>query len=78
VLERFAEGVEPQVEVEDGGDEWRSVDWGLILAQDFQNMEQVQKGMKSRAFSVARPSPLQEVEISNFHRVYHEYVGEVA
>jgi len=78
VLERFAEGKEPKVEVEDGGDDWRKLDWGLILEQDFQNMEQVQKGMKSSAFSVARPSPLQEVEISNFHRVYHNYIGEFA
>lgn len=75
VLERFAPGAEPaHVEVEVGED-WRTVDWGLILAQDFQNMEEVQQGMKSRAFSHARPNPLQEVEISNFHRVYHDYVG---
>lgn len=75
VLERFAPGQEPKVEVEDGGSDWRSVDWGLILEQDFQNMEEVQRGMKSRAFKVARPNPAQEVEISNFHRVYHSYVG---
>lgn len=74
VLERFAPGAEPQIEVEDGGDDWNAVDWGLILAQDFQNMEEVQKGMKSQAFGVARTNPVQEVEISNFHRVYHEYV----
>ncbi|PJG46420.1 hypothetical protein CAF53_19780 [Sphingobium sp. LB126] len=72
VLERFAPGQEPKVEVEDGGSDWRSVDWGLILSQDFQNMEEVQKGMKSRAFAAARPNPLQEIEVSNFHRVYNE------
>lgn len=75
VLERFAEGAHPTVEVEDGGDDWRKVDWGLILEQDFQNMEEVQRGMKSRAFTVARPNPAQEVEISNFHRTYHDFVG---
>ena len=78
VLERFAPGQEPKVEVEDGGDgsngNWRNLDWGLILEQDFQNMEEVQRGMKSRAFKVARPNPVQEVEVSNFHRVYHEYM----
>jgi len=77
VLERFAPGQEPKVEVEDGGDDWRKVDWGLILAQDFQNMEEVQKGMKSRALKVARPNPVQEVEVSNFHRAYHEYMERV-
>jgi len=76
VMERFAAGEEPKdVTVEDGGDDWRKLDWGLILAQDFQNMEDVQLGMKSRAFQVARPNPVQEVEISNFHRVYHAFIG---
>jgi len=81
VLERYAPGAEPKVEVEDGGDgsdgKWRALNWGLILEQDFQNMEEVQKGMKSQAFKAARTNPVQEVEISNFHRVYHEYVGKV-
>lgn len=75
VLERFAPGQEPKVEVEDGGSDWRKVDWGLILEQDFQNMEEVQKGMKSQALKAVRPNPVQEVEISNFHRIYHQYVG---
>ena len=75
VLQRFAPGTEPKVEVEDGGDDWRKVDWGLILEQDFQNMEELQKGMKSRAFKVARPNPVQEVEISNFHRTYHAFLA---
>jgi phenylpropionate dioxygenase-like ring-hydroxylating dioxygenase large terminal subunit len=78
VLERFAPGEEPKVEVEDGGSDWRSVDWGLILEQDFQNMEEVQKGMKSRAMAAARPNPVKEITISNFHRVYHDYVGKDA
>ena len=75
VLERFASGQEPSCEVEDGGTDWRTVDWGLILEQDFQNMEQVQKGMKSRALKVVRPNPVKEVEVSNFHRTYHDHLG---
>lgn len=78
VIERFAEGQEPKDVTVDVADDWRKVDWGLILEQDFQNMEEVQKGMKSRAFSHARPSPVQEIEISNFNRVYHEYVSQGA
>jgi len=78
VIERYAPGQEPKVEVEDGGDgsngKWRDLNWGLILEQDFQNMEEVQKGMKSRAFKGARPSPVQEIEISNFHATLLEYL----
>ena len=75
VMERFAEGAEPDAEVEIGSD-WKSVDWGLILDQDFQNMGEIQKGMKSRGFRGARPNPVQERIISNFHRVLHHYLTE--
>lgn len=78
VLERFAPGTEPKVTVEDGGDgrdgKWRDLNWGLILEQDFQNMEEVQRGMKSQAFKAARPNPVQEVEISNFHATLLAYL----
>jgi hypothetical protein len=30
--------------------------------------------MKSRAFAGARPNPLQESAISNFHRTLYEYI----
>jgi phenylpropionate dioxygenase-like ring-hydroxylating dioxygenase large terminal subunit len=73
VLERFPEGKAPVVEVE-VADDWRTVDWGLILAQDFDNVGQVQKGMKSQGFRGARTSPVQERAISNFHATLHRYV----
>ncbi|WP_313808420.1 aromatic ring-hydroxylating dioxygenase subunit alpha [Sphingobium sp.] len=74
VLERFAPGKEPKdVQVEIAAD-WRTADWGLILSQDFQNMGEVQRGMKSRAFKGARPNPLQERAISNFHEALHYYL----
>lgn len=75
VIERFAPGAEPKVEVE-YGDDWRTVDWGLILAQDFQNMGEVQLGMKSRGFKGARTNPVQERAISNFHQVLHHYLAD--
>jgi phenylpropionate dioxygenase-like ring-hydroxylating dioxygenase large terminal subunit len=75
VIERFAEGAEPDVAVEHGAD-WASVDWGLILEQDFQNMGEVQRGMKSRGFRGARPSPVQERAISNFHETLHHYLAD--
>jgi phenylpropionate dioxygenase-like ring-hydroxylating dioxygenase large terminal subunit len=45
-----------------------------FLEQDFENLLMVQKGMQSRGFSGARTNPLQEVTVSNFHRVLHEYI----
>lgn len=75
VLERFAEGHAPEVKVETA-DDWRTVDWGLILAQDFQNMGAVQKGMKSRGFRGARPNPVQERAVSNMHATLWHYLNE--
>ena len=46
--------------------------FGLILSQDFANMTEVQKGMKSKGFRGARTNPLQESAISNFHRGLRE------
>ena len=73
VLERFAEGQVPRVEVESAED-WRDVDWGLILSQDFQNMSEVQAGMKSRGFKGARTNPVQEKAVSNFHDTLWRYI----
>ena len=57
-LERFPEGEEPKTE-------WVYAEptpekWGKVLAQDFANMEWVQKGMKSRGFRGTLPNPHQE------------------
>ena len=49
--------------------------WGPVLAQDFSNMEWVQKGMKSRGFRGALPNPHQERKVTNFHRVLSQYMG---
>jgi len=70
-LARYAPGQEPPLErrvvnVMAG----ESV--GTILDQDISNMSKVTRGMKSRAFRFARPNPVQEVEVSNFHRVLEE------
>jgi phenylpropionate dioxygenase-like ring-hydroxylating dioxygenase large terminal subunit len=75
VLERFPEGQAPKVEVEVAED-WRTVDWGLILAQDFDNVGEIQKGMKSQGFRGARPSPVQERAISNFHAALRRFLHE--
>ncbi|WP_235892251.1 aromatic ring-hydroxylating oxygenase subunit alpha [Mycolicibacterium hodleri] len=74
-LARYAPGAEPVLNREFYSD-WRDHDdWGRILPQDFQNMDAVQQGMKSRGFAGSRTNPIQEKPISNFHRVLHEYLG---
>ena len=72
-LERFPEGEEPATE-------WvyaapTAEKWGMVLAQDFANMEFVQRGMKSRGFRGTLPNPHQEQKITNFHRRLGEYMG---
>jgi len=65
-LERYPEGGEPKTEwvhAEPTGE-----NWGSVLAQDFANMEFVQKGMKSSGFRGTLPNPHQEQKVINLHR----------
>ena len=73
-LQRYGEGQEPKPEnvYAPTIDE---ATWRKVLCQDFSNMGDVQKGMKSAAFAGARPHPLEEQAIVNFHRVLAEYMG---
>ena len=45
-----------------------------LLVQDLRNIEKIQQGMRSIAFKGSRTNPLQERQISNFHRVLHHYI----
>jgi len=72
-LERYPEGQEPKTE-------WVYAEptaekWGSVLAQDFSNMSEVQKGMKSRGFRGTLPNPHQERKITNFHRNLAKFMG---
>lgn len=73
-IERFPEGQEPKTgwvcKPEPSEENWR-----LILAQDFQNMPEVQKGMKSRGFSGARPNPVEELPVAHFLKNLADYMG---
>lgn len=75
-LKRYGPGQEPGAKLEvHTSIEGKS--FGLIVDQDLANMTMVQKGMKSRGFRYALPNPVQEVEISNFHKnLEHYVVGE--
>jgi phenylpropionate dioxygenase-like ring-hydroxylating dioxygenase large terminal subunit len=76
-LQRYAPGTEPALERKylHGEEDWRKFkSISIILQQDFDNMSEVQRGMRSRGFKGARTNPLQEATISNFHRVLDDYV----
>ena len=75
-LQRYAPGTEPKVELEWSQDFGDEAFWGKILMQDLSNMEQIQKGMKNRAFKGARPNPRQEAAVINFHRALGEFFDE--
>jgi phenylpropionate dioxygenase-like ring-hydroxylating dioxygenase large terminal subunit len=74
VLERFPEGEEPKTEWVYQPDVTEEK-WRKVLMQDFSNMEQVHKGMKSRGFRGARPNPEQEQVVVTFHKALAEYMG---
>ncbi len=77
-LSRYAVGKEPKVELEWNEDLTDTAFWGKILIQDYENMGDVQRGMKSRGFRGSRTNPKQEVAVSNFHRALHEFIAEGA
>jgi hypothetical protein len=74
-LERFPPGGEPPLkrEVFNSPDEFKGRH--AFLEEDFGNMMQVQKGMLSRGFKGARTNPVQEISVSNFHKVLYEYLS---
>lgn len=72
-LKRYGPGKEPKLERQ-YFDDIEGRDFRLIINQDIQNMKAVQKGMKTRGFREARPNPVQEVEILNFHQTLERYV----
>ena len=73
-IERFPPGQEPQTEWVYEPDITREK-WRKILCQDFNNIAEVQRGMKSRGFGGARPSPVQEIPVTHFHRRLADYMG---
>jgi phenylpropionate dioxygenase-like ring-hydroxylating dioxygenase large terminal subunit len=76
-LQRYAPGAEPELTRQYfyGDDDWRTFEKvSPILQQDFNNMGEVQRGMKSQGFGGARTNPLQESTVSNFHRVLCDYL----
>lgn len=74
-LQRYGPGLAPPLKREFFAD-WKDGDFPLIFTQDFANVAAVQKGLKSRGFSGARPNPVQERAIINFHRRLREFLRD--
>jgi len=72
-IERFPEGQEPKTE-------WKYAEpieenWRMVIAQDFSNMIEVQRGLHSRGFRGNLPNPHQEQKVTNLHRNLAKYMG---
>lgn len=74
VIERFPEGQEPKPEPIFHS-EMREDKVVKIVMQDYGNMAAVQEGMKSRGYAGARPNPVQEGVVINFHKQLASFMG---
>lgn len=74
VLGRYAPGKEPRPPHEFYPNLADFKGKNPILEQDFSNLLAVHKGIRSRGFTAARPNPLQESQVGNFHRVLHGFI----
>ena len=73
-IERYAPGAAPKLEKQ-SFESYRDHDgWGRILMQDFFNLVEMQRGIRSRGFTAARTNPVQERPVSNFHRALREFI----
>ena len=56
-------------------DDWTTKDWGLINNQDFANLAEVTKGMKSKGYRGAMLNPVQEANLIHHHRMLDRYLS---
>jgi nitrite reductase/ring-hydroxylating ferredoxin subunit len=54
--------------------DWRERDWGEITEQDYDNLTNVQKGMRTSGWDGARLNPRQESNILHMHNVIDRYL----
>ncbi len=55
---------------------WRERDWGEITEQDYDNLGNVQQGMRSAGWTGARLNPRQEGNVLHMHRVIDDYLRD--
>jgi len=53
---------------------WRERSWGEITEQDYENLENVQQGMRSKGWAGPRLNPRQEGNILHMHHVIDDYL----
>jgi nitrite reductase/ring-hydroxylating ferredoxin subunit len=56
--------------------DWHDRNWGEITEQDYTNLANVQRGMRSSGWAGARLNPRQEGNILHMHRVIDRYLTE--
>jgi len=56
--------------------DWRERRWGEITEQDYTNLANVQRGMRSRGFDGSRLASKQESNVLHMHRVVDRYLTE--
>jgi phenylpropionate dioxygenase-like ring-hydroxylating dioxygenase large terminal subunit len=54
--------------------DWRERTWGEITEQDYTNLANVQRGMRSRGFDGSRLAAKQESNVLHMHRVVDRYL----
>jgi phenylpropionate dioxygenase-like ring-hydroxylating dioxygenase large terminal subunit len=56
--------------------DWKSHDWGEITEQDYENLANVQQGMRTSGWQGARLNPRQESNILHMHHVIDRYLTQ--
>lgn len=76
VMELFPKGEEPITEwIHTQPDDFDA--WRLVLSQDFSNMRELQRGVRSRGFRGCIPNPKQEQTVVNLHRNLARYLDGI-
>ena len=55
-------------------EDWHDRNWGEITEQDYENLANVQRGMRSSGWEGARLNPRQESNILHMHRTIDTYL----
>lgn len=74
-LEWVPDGAEAPPIVRKFYEDWSTKDWGQINNQDFGNMVEITRGMKSRGYRGALLNPVQEANIVHHNRVIDQYLA---
>jgi nitrite reductase/ring-hydroxylating ferredoxin subunit len=76
VLEWRAPGSETRPPKRSFVENWRDRNWGEITEQDYENLANVQRGMRSSGWEGARLNPRQEGNVLHMHRVIDRYLSD--